>query len=131
MSARIRLTAITSHLRPSQRLKIVVSRNVGTEAMGMLLERPELDVSALIVDTVPEILTRSKVIVWPEEAVCDRKWLLENISGANGVLVMLSEKVRYVIFEPISAVSQCFAHRWMSKHWMPVRVSALCSTERC
>lgn len=37
-----------------------------------------------------------QVIAWPHEnKPCDRKWLLENIPGAYGVLVMYFDKVRY------------------------------------
>lgn len=38
--------------------------------------------------------TAIQVTVWPEDHPCERKWFLENIPGADAVLVMLSEKVR-------------------------------------
>jgi len=44
--------------------------------MPLLLEREDVD-----------------VVVWPEDAYCDRKWLLENVRGAAGLLVMLSDRV--------------------------------------
>lgn len=34
-----------------------------------------------------------QVVVWPENRKCDQKWLLENIKGAAGVLVMMTEPV--------------------------------------
>ncbi|THG97880.1 hypothetical protein EW145_g7524 [Phellinidium pouzarii] len=34
-----------------------------------------------------------ELIVWPENRQCDRSWLLENIPGAAGVIVLLSEQV--------------------------------------
>ncbi|KAF8067529.1 D-isomer specific 2-hydroxyacid dehydrogenase [Lyophyllum atratum] len=39
------------------------------------------------------------VVVWPENCVADRKWLLENIHGAIGVLVMMTEKVDEELLE--------------------------------
>ena len=34
-----------------------------------------------------------QIIAWPEDRKCERSWLLENIAGATGVIVMLSEQV--------------------------------------
>ena len=31
--------------------------------------------------------------MWPEDRKCERSWLLENIPGASGVILMLSEAV--------------------------------------
>ena len=32
-------------------------------------------------------------MVWPQDRACDRKWLLENVEGAIGLVVMLTDKV--------------------------------------
>ncbi|RPD57005.1 hypothetical protein L227DRAFT_587833 [Lentinus tigrinus ALCF2SS1-6] len=61
----------------SNKLKVVVSRDLGPDVMPLLLDNKELD-----------------VVVWPHNSVCDRKWLLENAAGASGILVMLSEKAK-------------------------------------
>ncbi|OBZ77372.1 Glyoxylate reductase/hydroxypyruvate reductase [Grifola frondosa] len=58
------------------RHKVVISRNLGPDVMPLLTQRSDLE-----------------IVLWPENRVCDRKWLLENIAGATGVLVMLSEKI--------------------------------------
>ncbi|KAI0646553.1 hypothetical protein C8Q79DRAFT_1000838 [Trametes meyenii] len=58
------------------RHKVVVSRDLGPDVMPLLLNHPELE-----------------VVTWPHNSACDRQWLLENIPGASGVLVMLSEKI--------------------------------------
>lgn len=58
--------------------KVVVCRDLGPDVMPMLRARPELD-----------------VVLWPENRNCDREWLLENIVGASGVVVLLSEKVSH------------------------------------
>ncbi|KAI0674560.1 hypothetical protein C8Q78DRAFT_1015564 [Trametes maxima] len=78
-----RLSSIAAHLSASSNIdrmparhKVVVSRNLGPDIMPLLLNHPELE-----------------VVTWPHNSACDRKWLLENIPGASGVLVMLSEKV--------------------------------------
>lgn len=34
-----------------------------------------------------------KVVLWPEDRACDRGWLLQNIQGAVGLLLMSPEKV--------------------------------------
>ncbi|KAI0360451.1 hypothetical protein OH77DRAFT_1393084 [Trametes cingulata] len=60
----------------SDRLKVVVARDLGPDVMPLLFKHPELE-----------------AIVWPHNKACDREWLLENIRGAVGVLVMLSDKV--------------------------------------
>ncbi|KAH8116205.1 hypothetical protein DFH11DRAFT_1688303 [Phellopilus nigrolimitatus] len=69
-----RLTAIARHLRTKH--KVVVCRDLGTEALAVLRERDDLD-----------------VIVWPEDRKCERSWLLENVSGATGLIVMFGEPV--------------------------------------
>jgi len=56
--------------------KVVVCRDLGPDVMPLLTKRNDLN-----------------VVLWPEDRVCDRKWLLENVQGASGVLVMLSEKI--------------------------------------
>ena len=33
-------------------------------------------------------------MVWPEDRACERSWLMENIVGATGAIVMLADKVR-------------------------------------
>ncbi|KAF8875238.1 hypothetical protein BD779DRAFT_1629953 [Infundibulicybe gibba] len=72
-----RLTDIVSHITShGARPKVVVARNLGPDVMPILQQRDDLD-----------------VIVWPEDRRCDRKWLLEQLPGAAGVVVMLTEKV--------------------------------------
>ncbi|KAH7909883.1 D-isomer specific 2-hydroxyacid dehydrogenase [Hygrophoropsis aurantiaca] len=44
--------------------------------MPLLEERSELD-----------------LVVWPEDRACDRAWLLDNITGAAGVIVTLTDKI--------------------------------------
>ncbi|KAG1815179.1 uncharacterized protein BJ212DRAFT_1507679 [Suillus subaureus] len=70
-----RLMSVASHLH-SQRSKVVVCRNLGPDVMSILEARPELD-----------------LVVWPQDSACERSWLMENISGATGVIVMLTDKV--------------------------------------
>jgi hypothetical protein len=67
--------------------------------MELLTSRPELEV--LIQHNViwshdrglTHQLSLQKLIVWPEDRACERSWLLENIPGAVGVIVMLTDKV--------------------------------------
>lgn len=33
------------------------------------------------------------MVVWPQDCLCDRNWLLENVEGAVGLVVMLTDKV--------------------------------------
>ncbi|KAI5121428.1 hypothetical protein M0805_006190 [Coniferiporia weirii] len=80
-SASSRLAAVTNHLKAStgavqRRHKIVVCRDLGPDVMPILKERGELE-----------------LVVWPEDRQCERSWLLENIPGAAGVILMLSEQV--------------------------------------
>jgi glyoxylate/hydroxypyruvate reductase len=58
------------------RYRVVVCRNLGPDVMPLLESRHELE-----------------LVIWPEDRACDRKWLLENIPGATGVIVMLTDKV--------------------------------------
>ena len=60
--------------------------------MALLYERPELEVRAD--PSMPiSIMTRSQVVVWPENSIADRQWMLDNFPGASGAIVMLAEKV--------------------------------------
>ncbi|KAF7797383.1 hypothetical protein EIP86_008578 [Pleurotus ostreatoroseus] len=38
-------------------------------------------------------MTRSQVVVWPENSIADRQWMLDNFPGASGAIVMLAEKI--------------------------------------
>ncbi|KAJ7359754.1 hypothetical protein DFH08DRAFT_846931 [Mycena albidolilacea] len=69
-----RLTSIVSHLS-DVRPKVVICRHLGP-AMPLLLDRKDID-----------------IVLWPEDRGCERAWLLENIKGAAGVLVLLPERV--------------------------------------
>ncbi|KAJ6627598.1 D-isomer specific 2-hydroxyacid dehydrogenase [Mycena sp. CBHHK59/15] len=40
-----------------------------------------------------------EVVLWPEECGCDRRWLLKNINGAAGVLVLLPDIVNTELLE--------------------------------
>jgi len=58
------------------KFKVVICRDLGPDVMPILTSRKELE-----------------LIVWPHQSACDREWLLENVKGSAGVVVMLSEKV--------------------------------------
>ncbi|KAJ6557815.1 D-isomer specific 2-hydroxyacid dehydrogenase [Mycena capillaripes] len=73
-SSSTRLTSIASHLS-DVRPKVVICRHLGP-AMPLLLDRKDIDIA-----------------LWPEERACERAWLLENIKGAAGVLVLLPDIV--------------------------------------
>jgi len=61
----------------SQKSKVVVTRDLGTDVLGRLSENPFVD-----------------MVVWPQDCLCDRDWLLENVEGADGLVVMLTDKVK-------------------------------------
>ncbi|GJE86538.1 D-glycerate dehydrogenase [Phanerochaete sordida] len=65
-----------------ERMKVVVTRNLGPDVMPLLQERKELD-----------------LVVWPEDRPCEREWFLQNVPGATGVIVMLSDKVNQELYE--------------------------------
>ncbi|KAF8875237.1 D-isomer specific 2-hydroxyacid dehydrogenase [Infundibulicybe gibba] len=72
-----RLIDIVSHIISNgARPKLVVTRNLGPDAMLVLQQRNDLD-----------------VIVWPEDCVCDRQWLLEQLPGAAGAVTVWSDQV--------------------------------------
>ncbi|OCB89117.1 hypothetical protein A7U60_g3716 [Sanghuangporus baumii] len=77
-----RLAAIKNHLdqgkllRRTKMRKVIVCRDLGTDAMGILRACEDIE-----------------LVVWPENRPCDRTWLLDNVTGAEGVALMLSEKV--------------------------------------
>ncbi|KAI0036229.1 hypothetical protein K488DRAFT_41696 [Vararia minispora EC-137] len=73
-SAPARLTVVASHLSTARR-KVVVSRDLGPDAMQLLRDNANLE-----------------VVLWPEDRVCDRSWLLENVPGSTGLIVLFTEK---------------------------------------
>ncbi|KAJ7095662.1 D-isomer specific 2-hydroxyacid dehydrogenase [Mycena epipterygia] len=75
-----RLTSLVSHLG-DVRPKVVICRSLGP-AMASLVEREDID-----------------VIMWPEDRGCERSWLLENVKGAAGVLVLLPDTVDRELLE--------------------------------
>ena len=74
------------------RPKVVVTRNLGPNVMPLLHKREDLDVRSQHHPYCQADFIE-KVVIWPEDRIVDRNWLLQNISGAAGVLLMLTEKV--------------------------------------
>ncbi|KAJ4467023.1 hypothetical protein J3R30DRAFT_3310037 [Lentinula aciculospora] len=74
-NAQTRLTAISSHLRISKP-KVVVCRDLGPDVMPLLTKRDDIE-----------------VVLWTEDRVSDRQWLLENVKGAVGIVIVFSELV--------------------------------------
>ncbi|CAO1626423.1 unnamed protein product [Parajaminaea phylloscopi] len=65
------------------RPKVVVTRKLPTDLLAERAQRGEID-----------------LVVWPEaEKAADRKWLLSNAKGAQGLVVMLSDKVDEELIE--------------------------------
>ncbi|XP_014562698.1 hypothetical protein COCVIDRAFT_83563 [Bipolaris victoriae FI3] len=63
--------------------KVVVTRQLIDEAQKLL-------------DAKNESL---EIVQWQSEKPCDRSWLLENVNGATGILVMLTDKVDEELLE--------------------------------
>ncbi|KAF5393413.1 hypothetical protein D9757_000754 [Collybiopsis confluens] len=70
----IRLTSISSHL--GKKPKILVSRDLGPNVMPLLTQRGDIE-----------------VVLWTQNSACDRKWLLDNVKGATGIVVMITDLV--------------------------------------
>ncbi|TFK64593.1 D-isomer specific 2-hydroxyacid dehydrogenase [Pluteus cervinus] len=62
--------------------KVVVCRDLKEKIMPLLYSREDLE-----------------VVLWPEDRACERPWLLENIKGAAGVILVLGEKVNTEFLE--------------------------------
>jgi len=43
-----------------------------------------------------------QIVAWPEDRKCERNWLLEKVSGAVGIIVMLSDKVGFVVIRSLT-----------------------------
>ncbi|KAF9059326.1 hypothetical protein BDP27DRAFT_1341672 [Rhodocollybia butyracea] len=56
--------------------KVVVTRDLGPDVMPLLTKRDDIE-----------------VVLWADDSVCDRQWLLENVKGATGMVVVFSELV--------------------------------------
>lgn len=56
--------------------KLVVTRNLGPDAMAILQSEQDID-----------------LVVWQEDRACDRGWLLRNARGASALLIMVSDKI--------------------------------------
>ncbi|KAJ7080772.1 hypothetical protein B0H15DRAFT_786955 [Mycena belliarum] len=75
-----RLTSLVSHLS-NARPKVVICRDLGP-AMPLLMERTDIE-----------------VVLWPEDRGCDRAWLLKNIKGAAGALVLLPDPINEEVLQ--------------------------------
>ncbi|KAH9000846.1 hypothetical protein EDB86DRAFT_2903221 [Lactarius hatsudake] len=76
-----RLIHATSKIS-SQRRRLIVSRDLGPDTMALLRAREDLE-----------------IVAWPEDRKCDRSWLLDNVAGATGAIVMLSDKIDEEFYE--------------------------------
>ena len=45
---------------------------------------------------------RLQIVAWPEDRKCERDWLLEKVSGAAGIIVMLSDKVGFAVIRSLT-----------------------------
>ncbi|KAK0492575.1 hypothetical protein EDD18DRAFT_462499 [Armillaria luteobubalina] len=81
VSVNVRLTDVMSHLSTTKP-RVVICRNLGPDVMPLLEGRSDVE-----------------VVVWPEDSSCDRAWLLEQVKGAAGVLLMFPEKADKSLFE--------------------------------
>ncbi|KAF4606025.1 hypothetical protein EYR38_000070 [Pleurotus pulmonarius] len=79
-----RLASLSSHLsgNSESKMKIVVCRDLGPDVMPLLRSRPELE-----------------IVVWPHDRPSERKWLLDNINGATGLVVVFGEAVTPELLE--------------------------------
>ncbi|TCD68709.1 hypothetical protein EIP91_009993 [Steccherinum ochraceum] len=59
-----------------RKMKVVVTLNLGPKVMPLLYDHPDLD-----------------IVLWPHAGSSGKQWLLDNIPGADGCIVMLFEKV--------------------------------------
>ncbi|KAL0957946.1 hypothetical protein HGRIS_000127 [Hohenbuehelia grisea] len=66
----------------NQTLKIVVCRDLGPDVMPLFYERPELD-----------------IVTWPHDRPCERAWMLENVPGATGIVVVFGEPVNQEVID--------------------------------
>ncbi|KAK0452098.1 uncharacterized protein EV420DRAFT_691761 [Desarmillaria tabescens] len=80
-SVKDRLTSVMTHLSTTKP-RVVICRNLGPDVMPLLEKRSDVE-----------------VVVWPEDSSCDRNWLLEQVKGAAGVLLMFPEKADKALFE--------------------------------
>ncbi|KAG9222088.1 hypothetical protein CCMSSC00406_0009301 [Pleurotus cornucopiae] len=79
-----RLASLSSHLsgNSESQMKIVVCRDLGPDVMPLLRSRSELE-----------------IVVWPHDRPSERKWLLDNINGATGLIVVFGEAVTPELLE--------------------------------
>ncbi|KAK0204304.1 hypothetical protein DFS33DRAFT_1338376 [Desarmillaria ectypa] len=80
-SVKDRLTDVMTHLSTTKP-RVVICRSLGPDVMPLLEQRSDVE-----------------VVVWPEDSSCDRNWLLEQVKGATGVLLMFPEKADKALFE--------------------------------
>ncbi|KIK67215.1 hypothetical protein GYMLUDRAFT_37285 [Collybiopsis luxurians FD-317 M1] len=59
-----------------QKPKVLVSRDLGPDIMPLLTKRDDIE-----------------VILWTEDGACDREWLLHNIKGVTGIVIVLTELI--------------------------------------
>ncbi|KAF4573622.1 hypothetical protein EYR36_008140 [Pleurotus pulmonarius] len=89
-----RLASLSSHLsgNSESKMKIVVCRDLGPDVMPLLRSRPELE-----------------IVVWPHDRPSERKWLLDNINGATGLVVVFGEAVTPELLEAVADLSVMLA----------------------
>ncbi|KAF8804737.1 D-isomer specific 2-hydroxyacid dehydrogenase [Phlegmacium glaucopus] len=57
----------------SPRPKVVLTRDLGPDSMSLLQQ--------------------TQVVVWSEDTVCDKDWLLQNVPGAIALIVLVTDKI--------------------------------------
>jgi len=60
-----------------------------------LLRRGDIDVRVvlLLIGRIKHCNIIIQLVVWPEDRACDRSWLMDQVPGASGIVVMLSDAV--------------------------------------
>ncbi|KAF3044525.1 hypothetical protein E8E11_008527 [Didymella keratinophila] len=72
-----------NYLVEMSKSKVVITRNLVHEAKCLLNERGD----------------QLEIVQWQSDLPCEQSWLLENVAGASGLLVMVSDKIDEELLE--------------------------------
>lgn len=84
-----------SNLKAANTHKVVITRDIGEKAMTILeQDRPDLKIHVCYscFFLAQKCSNSMQLQIWSEPRPVDRKWLLHNVDGATGLLVMVSDK---------------------------------------
>ena len=91
--------------------KVVVTRNVGQEALDIIEKGLEgFEVRSPFSPNKALLIFAIQIVLWPENSQAPRNWVLENIPGARGILLLITDPINQELLDAGECITYLTTH---------------------